>query len=433
MPEIELNWKGKRREVLQQLPIPTLNKVQREQTFSNTLEAYWDNENKVPNQVENCLIQGENLQVMSALLPKFRGKFDLLYFDPPFFTGKDWKNRNDELAYSDSWGEGLPAYLQFLYDRMSLARELLAETGVEPIGKIVIGTVKGDIHDIGKNLVSMMLEGAGFEVIDLGINNPVEKYLEALDKHKPDILGMSALLTTTMPYMKVVIDTLKERGIRNDYIVLVGGAPLNEEFGKAVGADAYCRDAAVAVETGVRLLVDIARVVDGLDELLAADVVASFRGLDEVVVGDLQRRPDLAELAGHIVDVGPGLDAELLGGLLDLDGVLVVAHQEVDRVSLHPAEPSLDVGADLLERGADVGPAVGVVDRRGDIEAHRSRLGPSVGLAGDRLFKRRCRRRVGHGGPPRRSRRRSYGNLGAEANRARPGRPPWKPRGPRLS
>ena len=99
-----------------------------------------------------------------------------------------------------------------------------------------------------------MFEGAGFEVIDLGINNPVEKYLDALDKHKPDILGMSALLTTTMPYMKVVIDTLKERGIRNDYIVLVGGAPLNEEFGKAVGADAYCRDAAVAVETAKGLI-----------------------------------------------------------------------------------------------------------------------------------------------------------------------------------
>jgi methylmalonyl-CoA mutase cobalamin-binding domain/chain len=137
---------------------------------------------------------------------------------------------------------------------MEILRPLLAESGIEPIGKIVIGTVKGDIHDIGKNLVSMMLEGAGFEVIDLGINNPVEKYLEALQKHKPDILGMSALLTTTMPYMKVVIDALKERGMRDDYIVLVGGAPLNEEFGKAVGADAYCRDAAVAVETAKGLI-----------------------------------------------------------------------------------------------------------------------------------------------------------------------------------
>jgi methylmalonyl-CoA mutase cobalamin-binding domain/chain len=137
---------------------------------------------------------------------------------------------------------------------MEILRPLLAETGVPPIGKIVIGTVKGDIHDIGKNLVSMMLEGAGFEVIDLGINNPVEKYLAALEEHKPDILGMSALLTTTMPYMKVVIDKLKEAGIRKNYIVLVGGAPLNEEFGKAVGADAYCRDAAIAVETAKNLL-----------------------------------------------------------------------------------------------------------------------------------------------------------------------------------
>ena len=137
---------------------------------------------------------------------------------------------------------------------MAILRPLLAETGAESIGKVVIGTVKGDIHDIGKNLVSMMLEGAGFEVIDLGINNSVEKYLDALEKHKPDILGMSALLTTTMPYMKVVIDKLREENLRDKYIVLVGGAPLNEEFGKAVGADAYCRDAAIAVETAKSLI-----------------------------------------------------------------------------------------------------------------------------------------------------------------------------------
>jgi methylmalonyl-CoA mutase cobalamin-binding domain/chain len=137
---------------------------------------------------------------------------------------------------------------------MEILRPLLAETGAEQIGKVVIGTVKGDIHDIGKNLVAMMLEGAGFEVINLGINTDAEKFISALEEHKPDILGMSALLTTTMPYMKVVIDTLKERGIRDDYIVLVGGAPLNEEFGKAVGADAYCRDAAVAAETASALV-----------------------------------------------------------------------------------------------------------------------------------------------------------------------------------
>ena len=137
---------------------------------------------------------------------------------------------------------------------MAILKPLLAETGAKPIGKMVIGTVKGDIHDIGKNLVSMMMEGAGFEVINLGINNSVEKYLAALDEHKPDILGMSALLTTTMPYMKVVIDTMIEKGIRDDYIVLVGGAPLNEEFGMAIGADAYCRDAGVAVETALSLV-----------------------------------------------------------------------------------------------------------------------------------------------------------------------------------
>ena len=137
---------------------------------------------------------------------------------------------------------------------MEILRPLLAETGVKPIGKMVIGTVKGDIHDIGKNLVAMMMEGAGFEVVDIGINNAVEDYFAALEEHKPDILGMSALLTTTMPYMKVVIDEMVRTGIRDDYIVLVGGAPLNEEFGTAVGADGYCRDAAQAAEMAPALL-----------------------------------------------------------------------------------------------------------------------------------------------------------------------------------
>ena len=137
---------------------------------------------------------------------------------------------------------------------MVILRPLLAETGAPSIGKMVIGTVKGDIHDIGKNLVSMMMEGAGFEVINLGINNSVEAYLEALAEHQPDILGMSALLTTTMPYMKVVIDTMKEKGIRDQFIVMVGGAPLNEAFAEAIGADAYCRDAAVSVDTAKELI-----------------------------------------------------------------------------------------------------------------------------------------------------------------------------------
>ena len=139
---------------------------------------------------------------------------------------------------------------------MTILRPLLAETGAEPVGKMVIGTVKGDIHDIGKNLVGIMAEGAGFEVIDLGINTPVEDYIAALNEHQPDIIGMSALLTTTMPYMKVVIDELINQNMRDDYIVMVGGAPLNEEFGKAIGADAYCRDAATAVEVAKKLISD---------------------------------------------------------------------------------------------------------------------------------------------------------------------------------
>lgn len=139
---------------------------------------------------------------------------------------------------------------------MAILKPLLAETGAKPVGTMVIGTVKGDIHDIGKNLVAMMMEGAGFEVHDIGINNSVEEYIAALERHKPDILGMSALLTTTMPYMKVVIDALAEQKLRDKYIVMVGGAPLNEEFGLAVGADAYCRDAADAATTAIRLVTE---------------------------------------------------------------------------------------------------------------------------------------------------------------------------------
>jgi methylmalonyl-CoA mutase cobalamin-binding domain/chain len=148
---------------------------------------------------------------------------------------------------------------------MEVLRPLLAETGATTIGKVVIGTVKGDIHDIGKNLVAMMLEGAGFEVINLGINTDADEFIAALDEHKPDILGMSALLTTTMPYMKVVIDSLKEKNLRDQYIVMVGGAPLNEEFGKAIGADAYCRDAAVAAETAEALVL-ARRLTSGEDQ-----------------------------------------------------------------------------------------------------------------------------------------------------------------------
>lgn len=137
---------------------------------------------------------------------------------------------------------------------MELLKPILSASGAKPIGKVVVGTVKGDIHDIGKNLVGMMLEGAGFEVTDLGINIDADTYIEAITESGATILGMSALLTTTMPYMKVVIDTMIERGVRDDYIVLVGGAPLNEEFSQAIGADAYCRDAAMAVEVAKQLV-----------------------------------------------------------------------------------------------------------------------------------------------------------------------------------
>jgi len=137
---------------------------------------------------------------------------------------------------------------------MEILKPILSAAGAEPVGKVVVGTVKGDIHDIGKNLVGMMLEGAGFEVTDIGINIDADTYINAITESGATILGMSALLTTTMPYMKVVIDTMIERGIRDDYIVLVGGAPLNQEYCDAIGADAYCRDAAVAVEVAKELV-----------------------------------------------------------------------------------------------------------------------------------------------------------------------------------
>jgi 5-methyltetrahydrofolate--homocysteine methyltransferase len=137
---------------------------------------------------------------------------------------------------------------------MEVLRPLLTETGAQRIGKAIVGTVKGDIHDIGKNLVAMMLEGAGFEVVNLGINVDADTFLKAIEEHQPDILGMSALLTTTMPYMKVVVDALGEEGIREEIYVMVGGAPVTENFAREVGADAYGRDAAVSVEIAKRYM-----------------------------------------------------------------------------------------------------------------------------------------------------------------------------------
>lgn len=137
---------------------------------------------------------------------------------------------------------------------MKVLRPLLAASDAPKQGTIVIGTVKGDIHDIGKNLVAMMLEGAGFTVINIGINNDVDSFLGAIKEHQPDILGMSALLTTTMPYMRTVIHTLEEEKIRDELIVLVGGAPLNDAFAEDIKADAYCRDASVGVETAKKFM-----------------------------------------------------------------------------------------------------------------------------------------------------------------------------------
>jgi 5-methyltetrahydrofolate--homocysteine methyltransferase len=137
---------------------------------------------------------------------------------------------------------------------MAILQPILADTGARKVGKMVIGTVKGDIHDIGKNLVAMMMEGAGFEVVNLGVNCDADKYLAAIREHQPDFLGMSALLTTTMPYMKTVIRALTDEGLRDRVTVLVGGAPVNAEFAEDVGADYYCRDAAVAVETAKKVI-----------------------------------------------------------------------------------------------------------------------------------------------------------------------------------
>ena len=137
---------------------------------------------------------------------------------------------------------------------MEVLRPRLMETGVRLKGKVVIGTVEGDLHDIGKNLVAMMLEGAGFEVIDLGVEVTAERFIQAVREHKPDVLGMSALLTTTMIHMPEVIEALKEAGLREEVKVIVGGAPVTQEYAEKIGADGYAPDAASAVAVVKKLL-----------------------------------------------------------------------------------------------------------------------------------------------------------------------------------
>lgn len=141
-----------------------------------------------------------------------------------------------------------------MYAGLDVLRPILAETGAKAVGKLVIGTVKGDLHDIGKNLVRMMFEGAGFQVVDLGIDVPESKFIDAVRTEKPDFLGMSTLLTTTMPAMKATIDALKDAGLRDKVKVIVGGAPVTRNFADAIGADGYAPDASSAVELAKDLI-----------------------------------------------------------------------------------------------------------------------------------------------------------------------------------
>ena len=139
---------------------------------------------------------------------------------------------------------------------LDILRPLLAETGAKPIGTVVMGTVKGDVHDIGKNLVNIMLEGAGFTVWDLGVNVAPERFVEQVEEHKPDIVGFSAFLTTTMPMFKVNIEAIEKAGLRDDVIIMVGGAPVTQEYADAVGADGYAPDAAATTKRAKDLLAE---------------------------------------------------------------------------------------------------------------------------------------------------------------------------------
>ena len=141
-----------------------------------------------------------------------------------------------------------------MHGAMAILRPLLAETGVKTAGTFVIGTVKGDLHDIGKNLVGMMFEGAGFEVIDLGIDLEPQAFIDALKEHKATLFGMSALLTTTMPKMGETINAIEEAGIRDQIKIMIGGAPVTAEYAQEIGADGYASNAASAVDKGKELL-----------------------------------------------------------------------------------------------------------------------------------------------------------------------------------
>lgn len=137
---------------------------------------------------------------------------------------------------------------------MEILKPLLVTQKIKSPGKIVLGTVKGDLHDIGKNLVAIMLQGAGFDVIDLGVDVSKESFLKAIVDHKPDLVGMSSLLTTTMPQMPEIIEAIKQADLREQVKIMVGGAPLNEKYAQAIGADGYAQNASIAVEKVRELL-----------------------------------------------------------------------------------------------------------------------------------------------------------------------------------
>lgn len=142
-----------------------------------------------------------------------------------------------------------------MHKGLDIVNPLLAKSGHKGIGTIVIGTVEGDIHDIGKRIVGLLLEGNGFKVVDLGVDIKADTFIQAVEEHSPSVLGMSALLTTTMPYMGKIIDLLKEKGLRDKVKVIVGGAPVSEQFAQLIGADGYAEEAGSAIEVVKRLTV----------------------------------------------------------------------------------------------------------------------------------------------------------------------------------
>lgn len=196
---------------------------------------------------ENELVEAKTIEALANGLTPFEVLHNGL-LQGMNIMGEKWKN---EEVY-------MPEVLiaaQAMHAGMNVLKPYLIQAGIEPIGKVVLGTVKGDLHDIGKNLVNMMFVGAGMEVIDLGVDVHEDTFIEAIKEHKPQILAMSALLTTTMSEMRVVIDSLIGAGVREQVKVMVGGAPVTENFAQRIGADAYAFDAAVAADVARQMMI----------------------------------------------------------------------------------------------------------------------------------------------------------------------------------